>query len=64
MAEGGLLSLSLDEYSALGNKRYMNVNVHTNHGKFWNIGMIGISGNFTAEKCVEKVEEKLSLNFS
>ena len=60
MAEGGLLSLSLDEYTALGNKRYMNVNVHTNHEKFWNIGMIGISGNFTAEKWVEKVEEKLS----
>ena len=52
-------SLSLDEYLSLKSKRYLNTNVNQDKVKFWNLGMVAISGCMTADKTVE-VENKLS----
>ena len=57
---GNMFCLSLDEYSSLRHKRYLNINVHQDKDKFWNLGMVVISGRMTAEKTVEEVEDKLS----
>lgn len=57
---GKRFSLTLDEYSSLKNKRYLNINVHEDKNKFWNLGMVAINGRFTAEKMVIEVKEKLS----
>ena len=56
---GKKFSVTLDEYSSLRNKRYLNVNVHSSNGKFWNLGMIGISGKMISEKVREYLELKL-----
>ena len=57
---GKRFSLSLDEYSSLRLKRYLNINVHQDKYKFWNMGMVAISGRMTAEKTVDEVENNLS----
>ena len=51
--------MSLDEYSSLRYKGYLNINVRQDKDKFCNLGMVAISGCMTAEKIVE-VENKLS----
>ena len=40
--------------------RYVNINVHEDKDKFWNLGTVAISGCMTGEKNVEEVENKLS----
>jgi len=37
----------------------MNVNVHTNGGKFWSLGMVRVRGSMPAAKCVELLVTKL-----
>ena len=34
---GKRFSLSLDQYSSLNHIRFMNINVHQDKGKFWNL---------------------------
>ena len=58
LKDGEKFSVSLDEYSSLRNRRYLNINIHT-AGKHWNLGMITIVGRMTAERIVEAVELKL-----
>ena len=53
-------SQSLDEYSSPKHKIYLNINVHQDRDKFWNLGMAAISGYMPAEKTVEEVENKQS----
>ena len=60
LKSGKRFSLSLDEYSSHKHKRYLNINVNQDKDKFWNFGMVAISGRVTAEKTFEKVENKLS----
>ena len=36
LKSGNWFSLSLDEYSSLKHKRYLNINVHQDKDKFWN----------------------------
>lgn len=55
---GSRFSVSMDEYSSIKNRRYMNLNVHSST-KFWNLGMIRIFGTLPAEKIVNMVENKL-----
>lgn len=57
---GSRFSLSIDEYSSLRNKRYLNINVHADDRKFWNLGMVAVVGRLTAEKTVKAVEDKLA----
>ena len=59
LRSGKRFSLSLDEYSSIKHKRYLNINVHQDIHKFFNFGMVAISGRMTAEKTVEEVENKL-----
>ena len=39
ISDGKRFSVSLDEYTSLSNRRYMNVNLHSRE-KFWNLEMI------------------------
>ena len=48
LKSGKRFSLSLDEYSSPRHKRYLNINVHQDKDKYWNLGMVGISGHMTA----------------
>ena len=43
-------SLSLDVHSSLRHKGYLNINIHQDENKFWNFGMVAISGRVTTEK--------------
>ncbi|GFY04636.1 BED-type domain-containing protein [Trichonephila clavipes] len=52
-------SLTLDKFTSLKNRRYSNINVHFNEGEIFNLGMLRISGSFSAENCVKAVETKL-----
>ncbi|GFS71043.1 BED-type domain-containing protein [Nephila pilipes] len=52
-------SLTLDEFTSLKNRRYLNLNVHFNEGEIFNLGMLRIRGSFSAENCVKAVETKL-----
>jgi len=38
----------------------MNVNVHGTDGKFWNLGLVRMSGSMPSEKCIQLLEDKLS----
>lgn len=38
----------------------MNINVHADERKFWNLGTAAVVGRFTAEKAVEVVQNKLT----
>lgn len=55
---GGKFSLTLDEWTSLKNRRYLNVNVHFNKC-YINLGLVRIIGSCTAEKSVELVNAKL-----
>ncbi len=57
--KGERFSISLDEYTSLRNRRYVNINLHALI-LFWNLGMVRIIGSLPAHKTVELVEKKLS----
>ncbi|GFW66481.1 BED-type domain-containing protein [Trichonephila clavipes] len=52
-------SLTFDKFTSLKNRRYLNKNVHFNEGEIFNLGMLRISGYFSAENSVKAVETKL-----
>ena len=54
LKSGKRFSLSLDEYSSLKHKRNLSINVYQDKDKFWNMGMITISGQMTVEKSLLK----------
>jgi len=58
-SSGKKFSLTFDEWTSVANKRYMNINVHSDAGKFWSLGLVRVSGSMPAEKCVQLVEDKL-----
>ena len=51
-------SITLDEYTSLKNRRFINVNVHQKN-EHWNLGLKRISGSLPADKAVSIVTEKL-----
>ncbi|OAF69548.1 hypothetical protein A3Q56_02713 [Intoshia linei] len=53
-----MFSLTLDEYTGINNRNYMNINIHTRL-KIYNTGLIRISGSAKSEKCVQIVKEKM-----
>ena len=57
-AKGGKFSLTLDEWTSLRNKRYLNINIH-GIGYFWNLGLVRIHGSFSAEICYDTISQKL-----
>lgn len=56
---GTRFSLTMDEYTSIQNKRFMNINLHT-ECEHWNLGVFRIEGSMTAEKVVELMNEKLA----
>lgn len=56
---GNRFSLSLDEWTSIRNRRYLNVNVHSEK-EFWNLGLVRIHGSLPAEKCIEILTQKLN----
>lgn len=57
--QGENFSLSFDEWTSIRNRRYMNVNIHSQK-EFWNLGLSRVYGNMPAEKCVELLKKKLA----
>lgn len=55
----GKFSITLDEWTSLRNRRYLNVNIHFNQ-KYINLGLVKIEGSCTANKTIELVNSKLS----
>lgn len=53
-------SATLDEWTSLKNRRYLNVNPHSSDGKFFNLGLIRIERNCPAETIEELMSAKLS----
>ena len=58
-SKGEYFSLTLDEWTSMQNKRYLNINIHGN-GFFWNLGLMRIKGKFSAELCSDLISQKLS----
>ncbi len=56
---GHRFSVTSDEYTSLGNQRYMNVNIHYNMETF-NLGMEPISASMNAEKGLKLLKRRLS----
>lgn len=52
-------SATLDEWTSLKNRRYLNVNLHSIDGKFFNLGLIRIKKSCPAETVKELMLEKL-----
>ena len=55
---GARFTLSMDEYTSLQNKRFMNINLHS-EDDHWNLGVFRIEGSMTAERVVELLNVKL-----
>jgi hypothetical protein len=56
---GSRFCVMLDEWTSMRNRSYMNVNVHAENCKFWNLGLVTVLGSTPAEKCVELLNNKL-----
>lgn len=52
-------SATLDEWTSLRNRRYLNVNVHSTNGIFFNLGLIRITQSCPAETIEELMLNKL-----
>lgn len=56
---GKRFSSTFDEWTSTANKRFMNINVHS-QTKFWSLGLIRVHGSITAENCICVLKERLS----
>lgn len=57
---GQCFSLTFDEWTSVRNRRFLNINVHEQGPKFWNLGLVRVTGSMPAEKCVDLIESKLN----
>ncbi|XP_065656025.1 uncharacterized protein LOC136081795 [Hydra vulgaris] len=55
---GEHFSITLDEYTSLKNRRFLNINIHQKN-KHWNLGLTHVSRSFPAEKAAEVVSERV-----
>ncbi len=58
LAQGIRYSLTLDEYTSIQNKRYMNINVHTKDCH-WSLGLIEINGSLDSRRTEQIVRKHL-----
>nr|CAI5830436.1 unnamed protein product [Callosobruchus analis] len=58
-AKNGRFSLTFDEWTSTSNKRYLNINVHSQRNMLWNIGLVRVEQSMTSEVCVELLEKRL-----
>ncbi|UYV60880.1 hypothetical protein LAZ67_1002661 [Cordylochernes scorpioides] len=56
--KGQLFSLTLDEWTSIRSKRYLNINIHS-RTKVLNLGLTRISGVFSSEQCKYVIGAKL-----
>ena len=59
LKKGLRFSVTLDEYTRLGNRKLCNINLHLPDGDFLRIGMVRVRGKCTAEVAKEVLEKKL-----
>ena len=59
-SKGIRLSLSLDEYTAKNNRKYLGMNIHQSNGIFYNLGIERISGTMPSERLGALVDESLA----
>lgn len=59
--EGVKVSMTLDEWTSIGNRRFMNVNVHSPMliKKFVNLSLVRVIGNMPARICLQLLEKRL-----
>ena len=55
---GEHFSITLDEYTSLKNRRFLNINIHQKN-KHWNLGLTRVSRSFPAEKAAEIISERM-----
>lgn len=63
---GERFSITLDEWTSLGNKRYININIHCNESVFFNLGLVRIIGSCDAietERIVNKQLNEFGVSF-
>lgn len=60
VAEGQSASLTLDEWTSVNNKRYININTHFADGVMINLGLVLVNGSLPADKIVEIVKDVLA----
>lgn len=51
-------SLTMDEWTSLGPRRFANINVHC-HENIYNLGMYACHGSMPADKCRELIQRAL-----
>ncbi|UYV75313.1 SLC9B2 [Cordylochernes scorpioides] len=56
--KGKHFNLTLDEWTLIRSKRYLNINIHS-RTKVWNLGLTRISGVFSSEQCKYVIGAKL-----
>jgi hypothetical protein len=61
LERGERFALTLDEWTGLNNKRYMNINVHMTDHTILNLGLVRIPGSMTAERIVETVSTHIGI---
>ena len=57
-SKGQYFSPTLDEWTSLQNKRYLNINIH-GIGFLWNLGLVRIKGRLSSEACSKLISLKL-----
>lgn len=55
---GTRFSLTMDEYTSLQNRRFMNINLHS-ESEHWNLGVFRIEGSMTSDRIIELVNRQL-----
>ena len=57
---GEKFCLSLDEYTSISNKRYLNINVHGENASVWNLSLVRIHHALPAETLLELVTSPIA----
>lgn len=63
LADGELFSITMDEWTSLSNKKYMNVNIHSTRGRVWCLGLARVKGSAPSETC-RKIMEDVLIDFN
>ena len=56
---GEKFSLTTDEWTSIGGRRFMNINIHGQKTFVRNLGLIRITGSFTSEAALSTMEKHL-----
>lgn len=57
--EGSRFCVTFDEWTSSRNRRYMNLILHGEDSKIWNLGLVRCKSSMTAEKCLNAVIKKI-----